>query len=380
MPRKRTRRGNNEGTIFEEKSRKRWKAGVTLPDGTRRWVTGRTREAVAEKLSHLLGQVSAGAPLPPAGMTLSVVLAHWRDYTLPAKRRAPATVEQYHWALAIIDDALGKKRLATLTPEQVEHFLGARAAEGYSRNSVRILRTVFSQVLGEAERRGHVARNVAKLAHLPADATPAAQRRSLSPEEAARLIRAIDGDPLEAFFVLALTTGARRGELLGLSWDDVDLRAGTMTVRHALRKAGSGGYEVGPTKNPASVRTVRLGPSAVAALRRHRKAAVRHVGTEDLVFTTSTGAHLDPSRLRRRWESICEQAALEDVVLHELRHTAGSVAVDAGVNLSEVADQLGHANVNMLATTYRHRTRPVVEGVADVMDAFVTGPPKRTRK
>jgi integrase len=76
---------------------------------------------------------------------------------------------------------------------------------------------------------------------------------------------------------------------------------------------------------------------------------------------------------------LCKVAGIEGRVPHELRHTAGSVAVDAGVPLTEVADQLGHADVNMLARTYRHRTRPVVEGVAGVMDAFVS-PRKRTRK
>lgn len=374
MPRtkaKAPRQPNGAGSVFRNKRTGSWRAMVTQADGRRTSVSAPTQAEALAKRAELLAGAATGKPVVSDSETLGTRLQHWRDYTLPAKHLAPATVEQYRWALDIVDAELGRARLTALTTDHVERFLRDRVAEGYGRNSVRIFRTVLGQVFGEAERRGYVARNVARLAHLPADATPPAERRSLTPDEAGRLMAAIDGDPLEAFFVLALTTGARRGELLGLSWDDVDLKAGTMTVRQALRKAKNGGYEVGVTKNTGSVRTVRLGTTVVAALRRHRKSAVRHVGAIDLVFTTSTGAHLDPSRLRRRWDAICTEAELEDVVLHELRHTAGSVAVDAGVNLTEVADQLGHANVQMLATTYRHRTRPVVEGVADVMDTFI---------
>jgi integrase len=270
-----------------------------------------------------------------------------------------------------------------LTPEQIESFLRGLADEGYSANSVRIIRTTLSQVLKEAERRGHVARNAAALTHLPAKARPPVERDALSADEAGRLLAAAKADRLAAYWVLALTTGARRGELLGLAWDDVDLDAATMTIRRGLRRAEMGGWEVGPTKTTASVRTVRLGPSAVAALTAHKRAqrreqvAAKRWTDTGLVFTTTVGTHLDPNTIRHRWTALCKAAGVDGRVPHELRHTAGSLAVDAGVSLAEVADQLGHADVNMLARTYRHRTRPVVEGVAGVMEAFVTTPPKR---
>ena len=381
MARQAGRRGNHEGTIFEDKARGRWKAGVTLGDGSRRWVTGRTREAVAEKLAVMLGQAASGAPVPKAG-TLSGQIDHWRDYVLPSMRLAPATVSQAIWALGIVQTHLGRVRLAKLSAEHVDHFLVARAAEGYSVSSLKRFRGVLSQVLTEAVRRGHVLRDVARLAHIPASAPTPAPRRALNPEEGRRLLDAATGDRLEAFYVLALTTGARRGELLGLAWDDVDLKAGTMTIRRALRRGRGGGYELGPPKTDASVRTVRLGPVALDALKAHKMAqkserlAALKWTDSGLVFTTTTGTPVDPTRLGREWRVIRHEAGLDDVVLHELRHTAGSVAVDAGVPLTEVADQLGHSDVAMLARVYRHRTRPVVEGVASVMDAFVTAPSK----
>ena len=98
-----------------------------------------------------------------------------------------------------------------------------------------------------------------------------------------------------------------------------------------------------------------------------------------LVFTTTVGTHLDPNTIRHRWDALCNTAGIEGRVPHELRHTVGSMAVDAGVALTTVADQLGHADVDMLARTYRHQTRPVVEGVADVMEDFIT-PPRSGRR
>jgi integrase len=377
------RRGNGEGSIYYEKSRDRYRASVTLPDGSRPTTVGKTREIVARKLAVMLGQAAAGEHIPSATTSVAQVLTHWRDYVLPSRGLAPASVEGYKWALDIIETHLGRAKVASLKVERVEQMLRRLADEGYSRNSIRIVRATLSQVLTEAERRGHVTRNVAKLAVLPHDATPAAERSALTAEEAQKLLTLARKDRLAAYWTLALTTGARRGELLGLSWDDLDLDEGIMTVRQALRRGPYGGYELGPTKTAASVRTVRLGQSSVAALKTHRSAQRKERVAADrwedtgLVFTTTVGTHLDPNTIRHSWNALCEAAGIEGRVPHEMRHTAGSQAVDAGVPLGEVADQLGHADVNMLARIYRHRTRPVVEGVADVMEAFITAPRRR---
>ena len=385
-PKKRPKQANGAGSIFYDKARRQWRAAVTLPDGTRRHVRAATEAEARAKCNELLATVAAGEPVEHGtAPTLASQLEWWRDYALPARKLAPATVDQYRWALALLTEGLGRARLRSLTPEHVERFLGKLAEDGYKANSVRIVRTTLSQVLTEALKRGHVDRNAAALAHLPATAAPPAERDALTADEAQHLLAAAADDRLAAHWTLALTTGARRGELLGLAWENVDLEAGTLTIRQALRRGAKGGYELGPTKTRASVRTVRLGPSARTALKAHRTAqrsermaAGPRWRQSGLVFTTTVGTHLDPNTIRHRWNALCKTAGIEGRVPHEMRHTAGSLAVDAGVALTDVADQLGHADVNMLARVYRHKTRPVVEPVAAVMEAFITRP-KRGR-
>jgi integrase len=386
-PRKRPKQPNGAGSVFYDKARRQWRVAVMLPDGRRRHLRAATEAEARAKCNELLATVAAGEPVKRGtAPSVATQLEWWSEYVLPARKLAPATVEQYRWALGLLTEGLGRARLRSLTPEHVERFLGKLAKDGYSANSVRLVRTTLSQVLTEALKRGHVERNAAALAHLPATAAPPAERDALSADEAHRLLAAAAGDRLAAYWTLALTTGARRGELLGLAWDDVDLDAGTVTIRQALRRGAKGGYELGPTKTTASVRTVRLGPSARTALKGHRAAqrtermaAGPRWRESGLVFTTTVGTHLDPNTIRHRWDALCKAVGIEGRVPHELRHTAGSLAVDAGVALTEVADQLGHADVNMLARTYRHRTRPVVEPVAAVMEAFIT-PPRRGRR
>jgi integrase len=372
------RRGNHEGSVVEDKARGGYRGGVTLADGSRRWVRAKTKPEVIKKMQVLQGHAAAGTAPPSGTMPLGQAARYWFDVVLPARRRAPATVEQYRWAVDIISDEMGRARLSLLSVERVEAFLRTLADEGYSANSIRIIRLAMNQVLTEAERRGHVTRNVARLAVMPHDAAQPTPRRALTTDECARLLQAAAGDRLEALYVLALATGARKGELLGLAWDDVDLDASTLSITKALRRSARGGYEVGPTKTTASVRKVTLGPTTVAALRAHKRrqaeerlAAGERWHDEGLVFTTTLGGHVDPRALQRSWDAVCKRAGVE-ATFHEIRHTVGSHVVEADVPLATAADQLGHS-VDMLARTYRHRVSPVVD-VAGVTEALVAQP------
>jgi integrase len=267
-------------------------------------------------------------------------------------------------------------RLAELEPEHVEAVLARLAKEGKARRSVTRTRTVLGQALDTAARRGKVARNVAKLAEMPRTAA-LPERKALNVEQAAMLLEAAEGDPLEAFIVLGLMTGLRPGELLGLRWSDVDLDARTLDVTGSLKREGST-LRLGDAKRGIrrSRRRLDLPERAVEALRAHRARQREQrllVGPDwqdhGVVFPSEVGTPIGPSNMNRKLAKVTERAGIGHWSMTELsRHSAASLLSDAGVPLEVIADQLGHNSTRMLEAHYRHQVRPSVSAHVAVMD------------
>jgi integrase len=376
------KRGNNEGSIYFDKRLGLHRGALTLPDGRRRYVSGKTKRACRDKLRDMEGNVAAGLPVED-GDRLRTFLEWWIR-TLEAKASAGSkslnTVDNAKWAVDTwIEPELGSKRLRELTPEDVERLLSKMAGDGRSRRTVTRVRSYLGQALSVAERRGKVARNVARIAELP-ETKPPVERRALTPDEAKKVLEAASGRRLEALFVCALMLGLRPGELTGLRWSDVDLEAGTLQVSASL-KSERGQLRIGATKTARSRRTVDLPKPVLVALRAHRKrqAAERlQAGSAwralDLVFTTEIGTPIDPSNLRRTTKELCEAAGVEPVSPNELgRHSAASLLYDAGMPLDAIADLLGHASTRMLEQHYRHRSRTSFGAHVGPMEALFGG-------
>jgi integrase len=189
-----------------------------------------------------------------------------------------------------------------------------------------------------------------------------AEPRVLSPEEARRLLDAARGDPLEALWVLALTTGVRQGELLGLKWSDIDLDGGRLHVRRtAYRLRGRGWVEAEP-KSQTARRSVALTPLAVDALRRHKarqRAQRLRAGPlwedRDLVFANAVGGYLEPQNLlRRAFWPLLQKAGLSRLRFHDLRHSAATLLLAQGVHPKVVQELLGHSSISLTLDTYSH--------------------------
>jgi integrase len=198
--------------------------------------------------------------------------------------------------------------------------------------------------------------------------------RPLSPEEARHLLDAACGDRLEALYVLAVSTGMREGELLGLKWADVDLEAGALRVRRTLTRSG-GKVSLGEPKTKKSRRTVRLTPRAVEALKRHR---VRQAGErlkagslhedQGLVFAGEGGGLVNPSNLRQRsFLPLLKWAGLPGITFHDLRHTCASLLFQKNVHPKFVQELLGHASIVITLDTYSHMLPGMGGEAADAM-------------
>lgn len=326
------RRGAGEGSIFKDPSTGRWRALLDVgEDATgrrrRRKVSGRTRAEVAGKLRELQRDLEDGVSSAGRQVTVSLLSEDWLRHR--SGELSVSTLDVRTWAVRQhIVPALGARRVRELSADDVARFLQDLAAAGYARATLDKLRGVLVQVLRHAERQGLVVRNVAAL--VPTPAGPRTAGRSLSIEQAAALLSAARGHPLEAAIVVALTCGLRPGELLGLHWDDVDLDRKVLRVSRALVRMG-GVVHLGPTKTASSRRQLRLPASTAEALRQHRgrqDARRRELGEawhdEGLVFPTGVGTLLDPANLRRGLRQVTEKAGLGRWRPHELRHSATS--------------------------------------------------------
>lgn len=387
--RKHARRVNGEGTIFRDAARGSW-VGELFVDGKRYRRRGKTQTAVAVKLAELKRQGTDGTVAGDGNATVQQVLDLWRKRTLANRELAPGTVENYDWALRVLSGELGRVRLRSLDVARVESALdriatgttaGARG-KPVSARTLKLMRSTLAQVLDLAVRRKLVASNPARIAELTPTAPRTTPRRALTADEAGVLWHALEGERLGNLFRLMLVTGLRPGEALGLCWDSVDLDAGLVNVRRAVRRERGRARLVDVLKTDGSYRTIGLPAPAVDVLRAQRRAVaelklasrVWTVVDDELVFPTSQGTPWDLSNARDELTRICADAGVERVRPHELRHSAASILSDRGVPLELIADLLGHVDVTMLARVYRHRLRPSADAAVDVMGELFGSP------
>lgn len=186
-----------------------------------------------------------------------------------------------------------------------------------------------------------------------------------------------------ALVTVAATTGLRQGELLGLSWDDIDWQDGTLTVRRSLARAWDGGYELATPKTGRSRRSVNLASVTVDALRREEReqhaewqaAGSAWQDTDRLVFTDAVGRPHNPDTVRRAFHELLRATGLPRVPFHGLRHSAATALLSAGVPLRVVSDLLGHSGIAITADYYAHVERDLRREAADAMDRALGGRP-----
>lgn len=370
------RRGNNEGSISRRKDG-RWMGRYTVhtADGTKqRAVYGKTRADVSQKLTKAMADRDGGLVYDAGSLTVGEYLDRWlRDAVKGAVRDSTFSRDKY-LVTNHAKPVVGRVKLKNLTALHLQGLYRDRLDSGLAGSTVQKLHHVLHKALKQAVRWNLVPRNVADDAKAPTP-TPK-EMRPLSALEARRLLETALGDRLEAFYVLAIHTGMRRGELLGLKWDDVDLDTSTVRVRRTLTRVDSGRkLALGEPKTKKSRRTVRLTPGAVEALKRHRAGQAQEklkagglYGDQGLVFAGIGGGFINPSNLRNRsFASLLARAGLPHITFHDLRHTCASLLFQRNVHPKFVQELLGHANISITLDTYSHMLPGMGGEAADAM-------------
>ena len=220
-------------------------------------------------------------------------------------------------------------------------------------------------------------RNPASLVDLPR--VPRREMEILSEAESRRLLDATAGSRIAAFFVLALTTGARLGELAGMQWSRIDFKNGEMRITHTLQQT-RGEFELSEPKTSSSIRTNKLPQVAIAALRRHQaqqNAEALKLGSAwsndlGLVFTRPDGSPLDRRFiLRQELRPAARIAGLSDTIrTHDLRHCCISLLLNRGLPIPLVSSYVGHSNPSVTLRIYSHVLPPTQHQIADAAQAL----------
>jgi len=358
-----------------ERKSGRWVGAVSTPTG-RKLYYGATRKAVQDQVTDALKNVKDGIPLPTGNHSVAEYLADWLEAARPSIRGR--TWERYEQLLRLhVIPNLGKLRMSQLSPLHLQQLYAKLLESGLSQTTVRKVHMLLHRALQQAARWGFVARNVTTLVDAPRNAHH--EMQTLSPEQARHLLDAARGHRLEALFVVAVTTGIRRGELLGLRWQQVDLEGGSLEVLVSLQRTRDG-CEFAEPKTAHSRRRVSLPEIATDALRRHRvkqneeRLAADEWEGNDLVFANEVGRPVDaPNLLRRAYWPLLKKAGLPQIPFHALRHTAATLLLRKGIHPKIVQEMLGHSSIAITLDLYSHAVPTMQREATAAMDALLTG-------
>ena len=374
------RRAKGEGSVYQRPDGL-WIGALTVGytetgRQRRKTVSAHTQKEALKKLRAAQRQADEGLPPSDDTIVVSQLLERWLKHT--RRHVAPSAFDNYDWAVRLhLVPVIGRKRVAKLTTCDIDDLIALKMDEGLSSSSVLRIRSVLVSALDQGIIWGFIPRNVARLSRPPKRITK--EGRTLTPEQARRLLASVQGQRLETLYVLMITLGLRRGEVLGLKWSDLSTRKRTLSVERALKRE-NGKLILGDVKTKSSRRNLILPDEVLNSLGSHkaRQAEERLRAGEvwrnsGLIFTTEIGTPIDPRNLHRDFVRVSEAAGLSRWHLHELRHSATSLMLAEGIPLKVVAEVMGHSSVRMTADVYGHVLAPQRQDAADAMAGVLWG-------
>jgi integrase len=348
-----------------------WYVVVDLPRGAegerrQKWHGGfQTKKAAEAVRARLVHELTTGFYVEPSRMLLSEWLV---DHWLPVhKTRVKKTTYRAYRSAIVhhVKPRLGGVAIGKLTAQMLNGLYQQLLADGrcdaeggLAPATVANIHVVLRKALADAEDAGLIPRNPAIKAKPPRPKSQGGELRYWTPGELREFLSLVEGHRLEAALHLLAMTGARRGEVAGLRWVDLDLDGARATIRQALLNGDREVYVSSPKSYRG--RTVDLDQATVDKLRDHRdrqqleKAATRRWEDSGFVFTREDGSALNPATLTRAFRWIVDRSELPRIRLHDLRHTHASIAVKEGVPIGVVSERLGHASPEFTLHRYSH--------------------------
>ncbi|NQT73585.1 MAG: site-specific integrase [Chloroflexi bacterium] len=324
------------------------------------------------KLRELLSAVDNGIPITLAKQTLAEYLQDWLQRK--ESKVSPKTILDYEGIIRrYLTPRLGHIPIGKLTPHHVEELHSYMAGEGLSARSVQYAHRVLSQALKHAVRMEMLGRNVCDVVDVPSIRRK--EMRVMDTDEVQTFLNVTQESPLWPVFFLAIYTGLRKGELLGLRWRDVDLSKATISVNQTAIRIKGNGVVISEPKTAYSRRMISLPASATRLLidlKLKRKSECESHNLEwdesSLVLCNSVGEPLSPDTVTHTFSRALESAGLPHMRFHDLRHTHATLMLKEGVHPKVVSERLGHASINITLDIYSHVLPGMQEMAAEAFE------------
>jgi integrase len=359
------RRPNGGGTITKRKDgRYHGAAYVTDTDGNRvrKYVYGRTWDETNEKLGKLQDQERNGVPVPSRAWTLGEWLAYWLEHVIRPEREHNTYVKYESKLRLYLLPHLGKKPLGKLTPAQVRTFMATLKREKVGASTRFEVLRVLRNGLNAAMREELLTRNVALLVDMPK--VNKDKGTAWNAREAITFLRSARAHRLYAAGVLVLVLGLRRGEILGLRWQDVDFEAGQFTPVKQVQQVKGVGLVLKDLKTECSQAVLPLPEFCARALEERRelqelerKIAGEHWAQEegqDLIFSSEHGGMIDPMGFSRTFDRLVRRAGVRRITVRLARHTCGTLLAFLKVHPKVAQAILRHSQISMTMDVYTH--------------------------
>lgn len=384
MPRKsNTRAASGAGTI-RQRPDGRWEARVTvgINPGTgkaiRRSIYGDTQAAVRKEMTAILREIDRGTYLTPQKITVGQWLDEWLD-TYAVTKVKPLTYQSY---AAVIKNqlkpAFGAVSLQSLRGSHVQKLYNEMLAKGRNAKTVINVSAVLRKSLDVAMKQGLITSNPCDAAELPK-----AMRKEIKPLTDAEIplfLEQIEKHEFRNAYALCLFAGLREGECLGLSWSQVDFEKGRITVSQQLQKTKSGHveYYIADTTKSGKPRTIEPPAICFDYLRdeKRRQAQNKLKAGElwnnewNLVFANGVGRYIEIETFYRKFKKVVAAIGRPDARVHDLRHTAATVAIASGADIKSVQSLLGHATAAFTLDVYAHTSEAMMKDTAARMQSY----------
>lgn len=372
------KRANNEGSIYQRPNGK-WRAQVTI-DGKRLSFTADTQKEGLAWILETKNQIEGGLTFEATDTTLKEFLGEW--LTTVSSSNSKGTYFSYNWTVEKrILPYIGNVNLMDLRPDRIQRFYNYLQKEKHlSPHAVAVTHKTLRVAMNHAVNLRLISRN-------PCSGTtpPKAEQVEMKFYDD-RQVRSLlktakeSADNFYALYYIAIHTGMRQAELIGLKWEDIDWSLSTLQVRRQIRHFRGAGYVFLEPKSKSGTRTIMLGKQALEALRNHKREQERlidSVGQDwtdlNLVFPSSAGTPLTASNIRRDFRKLLAVSGLPKIRFHDLRHTAASLMLNHGIPVLIVSKRLGHAKASITLDVYGHLIPSQQEEAAQLMDDLMFG-------